>query len=276
MLMFDRHVARCALNVLLAGILVVLPAVSAHADSSPRPVGSGVQMVPFGPGEESRFAIKFGFVRAGSASLSVEGPEMFAGRPAVRLISRARSSSFFSRIFRVEDHVESWWSVDDNLTLRFERHIREGDYRRDEVVVYDHHSGEAVYPDGSRVGFAPGSLDILAAFYWVRTRSLEPGLDLRVPSHNDKQNHDLRIRVLRREIVKVPAGEFPCVVVEPLLESAGLFRQEGRLTVWLTDDARRMPVKMKSKVKVGSITAELESYRPGAPIDGALPGREGN
>jgi len=76
-----------------------------------------------------------------------------------------------------------------------------------------------------------------------------------------------------RERVKVPAGEFDCLVVEPVLEGEGLFQHEGKLTIWMTDDARKMPVLMKTKVKVGSIDASLREYRSGAPLTaGALPG----
>jgi hypothetical protein len=80
------------------------------------------------------------------------------------------------------------------------------------------------------------------------------------------------VRVVRRENVEVPAGTFRCLVVEPLLKSAGLFKQEGSLTIWLTDDARRMPVLMKSKVAVGSIAAELESFRMGRTVPAGLGG----
>jgi hypothetical protein len=121
----------------------------------------------------------------------------------------------------------------------------------------------------------PGTQDVLSAFYYVRTQPLAPGDSLEVPNHSDGKNYPLMVRVLRRETITVPAGTFTCLVVEPLLKTAGLFKQEGRLTIWLTDDARKMPVLMKGKVTVGSIVAELESFRMGRPPklrgDAAIP-----
>jgi hypothetical protein len=89
-----------------------------------------------------------------------------------------------------------------------------------------------------------------------------------VPNHNAGKNHQLGVRVLRRERIKVSAGSFDCIVIEPGLTAAGVFKQEGKLTIWLTDDARHMPVLMKSKVAVGSIVAELEKFRAGSPLRG--------
>jgi hypothetical protein len=73
----------------------------------------------------------------------------------------------------------------------------------------------------------------------------------------------LEVKVLRREKVKVPAGEFDCLVVEPVLQASGIFKHEGRLTVWLTDDQFKIPVLMKSKVAVGSIASKLKNYTLG-------------
>ena len=240
----------------LALCLIVLPGATGVRASEIR--------LPYGPGEFAQFAVKYGIIRAGTATLSVD-EATFAGRPALHLVSTARSARFFDRIFRVDDRVESFTSADAQRSYRFERHIREGSYRKDEVVVFNHDLGKAVYSDGEKVDLVQDALCVLGAFYWVRTRDLQPGTDLHLNNHLDRENRRLRVRVLRRETVEVPAGTFPCVVVEPMLESAGIFRSEGSLTIWLTDDARRLPVRMRSKVKVGAITAELESFRSGTP-----------
>jgi len=69
--------------------------------------------------------------------------------------------------------------------------------------------------------------------------------------------------VLGRERVKVPAGEFDCVAIEPMLNAGGIFKNKGRLVIWITDDARRMPVLMRSKVTIGSVSVLLVEARPG-------------
>jgi hypothetical protein len=232
----------------------------------PQGTPSAGTRIPFAPGEELNFAVKYGMVRAGDARLAVEGLEMINGEPTYHLVSTARSSRFFSTFFEVRDRVESVWSIERQVPLRFEKHIREGSYRKDVSVHFDHDVGEAVYDNGDRMEIPPRSQDVLSAFYFVRSRkTLTPGDTISVPNHSDKKNYPLMVKVVRKETIKVPAGMFSCVVVEPLLKTAGLFKQEGGLTIWLTDDARRMPVLMKGRVAVGSIVAELESFRMGRP-----------
>jgi hypothetical protein len=73
----------------------------------------------------------------------------------------------------------------------------------------------------------------------------------------------MEVRVLGRQKVKTPAGTFSCVAIEPVLKAGGIFKNKGRLVIWLTDDERRMPVLMKSKVAVGSISVVLQEVKPG-------------
>jgi hypothetical protein len=97
---------------------------------------------------------------------------------------------------------------------------------------------------------------------------LEVGRSVYIENHADKKNYPLEIRVLRRERVEVPAGRFDCIVVEPVMRSAGLFRHKGSLTVWLTDDELHVPVQMKSEVVIGSVSAVLSDMRLAAHAGG--------
>ncbi len=249
-------------------LLALAPAAGGAAPPTPAPCPpeTASDTVPFGPGEEFNFSVKFGFVRAGNATMAVETLEMIDGEAAYRIVSTARSARFFSTFFPVEDRVISHWSPRLRLPLAFEKHIREGKYAKDVTMRFDHERGVAIYADGREDEILPGSQDVLSAFYYVRTLPLAAGMVVEVPNHSDGKNYPLQVRVVGRETVEVPAGKFSCWVVEPLLKSAGLFKQEGRLTIWMTADSRRMPVLMKSKVAVGSIAAELESFRMGRPI----------
>ena len=227
--------------------------------------GSAVaaQPLPFAPGEVSRFSIRFGAIRAGSATLSVKDTVTIGGDLTYHLESRAQSSKFFSTFFKVDDIVESWWSVDRRVPVAFEQHIREGKYKKDESIRFDYGDSLAHSSKGSPKELGANPQDILSSFYFVRASRLAPGDELMINSHSAGKRSELKVRVLKRERIKVPAGTFDCVVVEPMLKSAGLFKQKGKLTIWLTDDSRRMPVLMRTKVAVGAIEARLEEYKPG-------------
>ena len=228
--------------------------------------------LPFAPGEELNFAVKYGMVRAGDAKLAV-----LSGKTAgnYRLLSTAKSSRFFDTFFPVDDRIISEWSPALGAPVEFEKRSREGKYKKDETLRFDHERGLALYGNGRREKMPPGSQDVLSAFYVVRAHKLVPGASFEIPNHADGKNYQLVVKVHQRETIDVPAGHFSCVVVEPLLRTSGLFKQEGRLLIWVTDDARHMPVQMKSKIAVGSIVAELESFRMGQPPSSADPGHEG-
>ena len=99
--------------------------------------------------------------------------------------------------------------------------------------------------------------------YYVRTQNLQIGESLYFDSFADGKLYTLEVKIIKKETVSVKAGTFDCIVVEPLMQAVGVFKHQGNLTVWLTDDRLKMPVLMKSKVLVGSITAELTEYELG-------------
>ena len=105
--------------------------------------------------------------------------------------------------------------------------------------------------------------DALSTLYFVRTQPLEVGKSFFLNNFIDGRKYRLEVKVLKRETLTVDAGSFECYVVEPITQSVGLFKHEGRLKVWLTDDRLRMPVLMKSKLIIGSIAVELTDYQLG-------------
>jgi len=243
-----------------------LPARAAAAEAgSPAVGGEELPEVPFGVGERLEFSVNYNVIRAGTATLSVEGIELVNGHRCYRIVSMARSNSIISTFFEVRDRVVSLMDVRGLFSRKFEKHLREGRYVKDEVVAIDQEAGLAYYADGDTVEVLAGTQDALSSLYFVRTLDLEVGRIVAFANHAGKKNYPLRVRVLGRERIRTPAGRFSCIVVEPRLKSEGIFKHKGRLTVWLTDDEMRLPVKMKSQIKIGSITAELVSWRRGRP-----------
>ncbi|HET6347737.1 MAG TPA: DUF3108 domain-containing protein [Candidatus Krumholzibacteria bacterium] len=214
---------------------------------------------PFGAGERLVYSVQYGLVTAGEATLEVRNLATLDGRTCYRIVSDARTNEFFSKFFEVRDRYESYMDTTELYSRRYEKHVREGKFKSDDVVDFDQTAHRARYKD-KVVPIPPRTQDVLSAMYYVRTLPLEVGQAISLANHTDGKNYPLVIKVLRREHVKVDAGEFDCIVVEPILRGPGVFTQQGRLTVWLTDDKRRMPVLMKSKVVIGHVAAILKSY----------------
>jgi hypothetical protein len=181
-------------------------------------------------------------------------------------VSSARTNKAFDMIYKVRDRHESYMDMEHLYSLRFEKHLREGKFRRDKEVDFDQKNHIAVYPD-MEVGIPPNTQDFISALYYIRTIDLEPGQAVWMPNHSDGKNYPIFVKAIRRETVEVPAGRFDCLVVEPVLETSAIFENTGKLTIWLTDDNFRMPVLMRSKVVVGSFEAVLKEFTlsPEAP-----------
>jgi hypothetical protein len=219
---------------------------------------------PFRPGESLRFSVQYGPVKAGSAYLEVPEIRDWNGRPAYSLVARAESNSFFSRFYKVRNRIESVWDKGGHFSWRYAENRREGKFREQSEIIFDHERHEARYANGRTFPIPPRVQDALSAFYFTRFQALPLGGSIVFDYHASRKSQPLEVKVLGRERVETPAGTFNCVAIEPILKAGGIFKNKGRLVIWLTDDERRMPVLMKSKVAIGSISVVLQDFRSGA------------
>jgi len=252
---YNRHIR------LAAVIIFCFSACAGTAAAEPGQVHSPAAAKPeFGPGEIQKFIIHYGFMAAGTAWLQVSRPDSPQEADLLEFSSRAESNDFFSLFFRVRDEAFSVVTADSLCSVRFTKNLLEGDFSRRETVRFDQEAGKALYPDGEVKEIPPCARDPLAALYYIRTLPLVVGTEVEVPNHVDGKNYPVVVKVRGRETVVVPAGRFECLVLEPVLKSAGIFRHKGKMKIWLTDDEYRIPVLMKTKVMIGSVQARLTSY----------------
>ncbi|PJA26237.1 MAG: DUF3108 domain-containing protein [candidate division Zixibacteria bacterium CG_4_9_14_3_um_filter_46_8] len=219
-----------------------------------------LQNEAWGAGERFEFIIRYGPIKAGSAVMEVKNTVDCAGHNAYHVTSTAQSSGFFSMFFKVDDRVETFIDTEGIFPHRFEKHLNEGKFKADKVTNFDQKNHLAITGKDT-IRTYPFVQDILSAFYYARTLALEVGKPVLIDNHTDRKNYPLEIKVHRRERVSTRAGTFNCLLLEPVLRTSAIFENKGRLLVWITDDNFKMPVMMKSKVLIGSITTELVWYR---------------
>jgi len=244
-------------------------------------------------GESLTFDVTWMGIKAGKATLESKGQTILNGRPVYHLVTTARSSSVISKFYPVNDRSESYLGMDPFHTVQFEKHLREGRYRHDSYTVFEPRAGRALFryldfsqvPKGvsrleeaERYGkwvqqefpLAANALDELAVLYYARLLPLREGQNYTAKVFASRKNWDLQVRVLRREMLDTVIGRRETLIVEPLLAFEGIFQQKGRMIVWLTNDAERVPVKMESEVKVGSFVSTL-ARREAGTAQAALP-----
>ncbi|MDP3830078.1 MAG: DUF3108 domain-containing protein [Ignavibacteriaceae bacterium] len=221
-----------------------------------------VENSAFKEGEKLTFDVKYGFVTAGVAIMSITKIRRISGRNAYHVNFEVNSIPSFDWVFKVRDKYESYVDVEGLFPWRFEQHIREGNYSRDFSAFFDQRRGRAKTSEGE-YPIPKNVHDIISAFYFARTvnySNMEVGDKIELKNFYKDKVFDLDVKFLGRERITVAAGTFDCVIVEPLVQEGGLFKSEGNIVIWLSDDTLKVPIKVKTKVVIGSIDAELTSF----------------
>jgi hypothetical protein len=216
----------------------------------------------FTVGEKLTFDVKYGFITAGIATMEVPKIKRIAGREVYHIVFRVNSVPSFDPFFKVRDRYETYMDVKGLFPWRFEQHIREGGFSKDFSAFFDQRRGKAKTSD-STYNVPEYINDVVSAFYLVRTydfSKMEPGDKIFLENFYDGKVYPLNVIYQGKETVSVAAGKFDCIILEPLVVEGGLFKSEGDIIIWMSDDHRKIPVKVKTKVIIGSIDAELTSY----------------
>jgi hypothetical protein len=181
----------------------------------------------------------------------------------VRITSQVHSAPVISTFYKVEDYAES--RVKDGRPSNFRIRQHEGRYRSDKETIFDADGRKITYYDylkGTKAEhLIDGSMfwDVISGFYFLRTKSLEPEKTVFVDIFDSNKVLNAEVNVLGRERVKfAERGEIETIVVKPVLKSDGLFQNKGDIRIWLSNDENRMPLRVETKVSIGTVTAELK------------------
>jgi hypothetical protein len=223
--------------------------------------------VPFMDGEKLNFEVKYGLINAAEATLEAR-TSVYQGNPVWYLSTNARTHAFFDKVFKIRDRVESWWAKDTLLPYKFAKNLQEGKYKQHRVHIYNHSEGTTTYQrwqfkesrfENEEKPLPVDSQDILSAFYYVRGKPLTVGKSVMVNITADGRSMLTEVVVHRTEKQKTIFGEVDCLVIEPKLAGEAVFKQSGRILIWLTNDQYKIPVRLESKITFGSFVAVLES-----------------
>jgi len=208
-------------------------------------------------GEKLSFIVRYGPLVAGDATMEVADTVRYQNRLCYKIRTTANSNKFISKFYKVRDKAESTMDAQGLFSWKFEKNLREGKYKLDKLTEFD--QTKHVATSGRKtIDVPPNVQDVLSALYFMRTQNYAVGSVISLQNVANMKLYDLKIKIHRKDRVRVRAGTFDCVVVEPfLIEGGGIFKHEGKILIWVTDDERHMPVQMKSKVFIGAVTAEL-------------------
>jgi hypothetical protein len=259
-----RTIFALALLVGGHGLVDATPA-AGQTDGRARPA-----YVPFGVGERAEYRVTLGiFGSVGTGSMEVTGLETVHGHPTYHLEFKLNGKVL---VGSVDDTFESWLDIQGLFARRFHKRQHEISYDADKR--YDFFPDRMIYrrySTGEEDSLATAEpLDDVSFLYYARTLPLKPGDTYTLDRYYKDSGNPVTLKVLRREAMKNPNGqEIPVVVVQPMINTSGLFGEGGEAEVYFTDDWRRILVKMTSKVPViGRLGLTLTGYTPGQRLDG--------
>ena len=240
-------------------------AIPVAGQSSATASGDNSRMpVPFSIGERAEYSLKFGIIAAGTGITEVIGVDSVRGRETWHTVFRVVGGVPF---YRVNDRFESWIDTHTFSSLRHRQETREGPRERERQFEIFPDQKTYVEDDREPLPSVDLPLDDGSFLYFIRTLDLQVGQEYSFDRYFRPDRNPVRIIVLRKERVRVPAGTFDAIVIRPIIKTKGVFSENGRAEVWISDDSARVIVQIKSRLSFGSLNLYLKSYRPAIRMD---------
>ncbi|EAR13793.1 hypothetical protein PI23P_04827 [Polaribacter irgensii 23-P] len=222
----------------------------------------------FKGGEWLRYKMNYsGFLRAGTAILKIEETSL-GGKKVFHTIGTGWTSGMIKWFFKVDDVYESYFDKDTIKPYLFKRKIDEGGYKKHRVTKFDYASNKVYIQDiknqtDTTMVFSKVQ-DILSSFYYLRNQNVKgfkKGDEISIDLFIDSQVYPFKLLFLGKEVLNTKFGKVNCLVIRPLVQSGRTFKAQESVTIWITDDANKIPIKMQADLAVGSLRAELENYK---------------
>lgn len=231
---------------------------------------------PFRDGESLTFTATWGGITVGDATMKVDTAGTFEGQPAIHLKATASSGRAFSLFFSIRDAGESWVHPTGLHSLGFVSDQKEGNIEDYQKWVMDYTRNIATRhrarrKDGGEVKNTTKDYklstthvqDAFSMLYFYRAFPLKVGTKLESDVFVSRKVWKLTVDVVGQETVKVPAGKFDCLKVRPEVSLDGKKQEKGQMVIWVTNDERKIPVKIQSDIPLGKINAVLTKFKEG-------------
>lgn len=219
----------------------------------------------FKVGEKLSYRLKYGFITAAEATLSVLSTDLkFDNQPVYHLLAQGRTSGSFDVFHKVRNRYDSYVHQTELTPFLYTENIKEGNYRRNDKARFYQGQKKVVSNKGTFVGKAAQTFDIVSAYYFARSLDLtnvKPNQKFKMTYFLNDGLADLEITYIGKERVKTNMGYFNCLKFNPSIQAGRVFRDDSKLYLWITDDGNRIPVKAQVEILVGTVTMELTAAK---------------
>lgn len=224
----------------------------------------------FQDGEWFKFEMSYsGFLKAGNATLEVKD-SIYKGKPVYHVVGKGWTSGLISWFFKVKDHYESYFDKSTGAPYKFIRQIDEGGHTKDIEIDFDHLNNKALVKNNKHntlesYATEENIQDMVSAFYYLRnnynTENIKEGDIVSLNMFFDEENYNFRLKFLGRETLKTNFGKVKTLMFRPYVMAGRVFKEQESLTLWVSADKNKIPLKIKADLAVGSLRADLDAFK---------------
>jgi hypothetical protein len=232
------------------------------------------QQSAFKDGEWFRFRVSYsGWLKAGEATMTIKEKKL-NGKEVYHVVGKGAATGAIKWFFKVKDRYESYFDVKTGLPYKFIRKIDEGGHTKDIEIDFDHDLNKATVNNKKRkyvkdFDINEGVQDMVSAFYYHRnnydTDKIQVGDVVRLSMFFDEENYPFKLKFLGRETIKVRVNgtriKVKTLKFRPYVMAGRVFKEEESLTLWVSADKNKVPLKIKADLAVGSLRADLDAYK---------------
>lgn len=219
----------------------------------------------FKAGEQLTYRLHYGLIDAGEAVLEVK-PDLkdFGGRKVYHIVGNGYTTGTTDWFFKVRDRYETYLDKDALLPWYFVRRVNEGGFKFSQDYVFDHYKNQVNIGNNQKLNVPAGVQDMVSAFYSARNLELgtaKEGDVFSLTCFMDKELWPLRIKFIRREVIHTDLGKINSLLFRPVVQKGRVFKQDDDLSVWISDDANHIPLRVEAKILIGSVKMDLSACK---------------
>jgi len=229
----------------------------------------GQQKKAFKSGEWLRFKMSYsGFLKAGETELFLN-EEVLNGKKVLHAKGIGKSSSIISWFFKVNDDYQSYFDIETGLPYIFKRKINEGGYKKNKVLTFNQQKREVKIEDKLKkkkvvIPNISNVQDMISAFYFLRnhdTKNMKSGEEIALDMFFDEKKYPFKLRFLGEEMLKTKFGNIKTQKFMPIVQAGRVFKANESVSIWITADDNKIPLRLKADLAVGSLLADLDAYK---------------
>ena len=212
----------------------------------------------FAKDEEFKYSVRLNFIKAGVSFIKIKDITTIHGHDVYHIVSKTQTTGFLDRMLHIREHMESWTDCDSLFSRKFYKDVKEVNYEKTYSAEFNYNDSIAILNNKKEKPISKPIMDWLSMIYYLRNIDLYIGQEINLTFYDNNKFKDYSALVVERKKIEVDAGIFFCWVIKPGEKAKKNLKHKNELTLYLSVENPRIPVKITSKAKFGTMILELK------------------